>query len=138
MREIAPIDSANDARPTTRQRDFLLLTVFVLAQHGYVERAGVLLEALHLLSPANSDIHFGRSVLRFFRRDYGAALACLEELDRFDPIERFGRYRLTDRQRMRRFLKARCLYELREGARAREAVEVYLRHGETTLGGDIE
>jgi hypothetical protein len=138
MKEIAPVDSGSDARPTTRQRDFLLLTVFVLAQHGYVERAGVLLEALHLLSPPNTDILFGRAVLRFFRRDYAAALACLDELDRFDPIERFGRYRLTERQRMRRFLKARCLFELREDTRAREAVEVYLRHGEATLGDDVE
>lgn len=31
---------------------------------------------------------------------------------------------------MRRYLKARCLYELRDTAGARDAVEVYLRHGE--------
>jgi hypothetical protein len=133
MKELAPLEPPTHERPTVRQRDFLLLTAYVLAQQGYTERAAVLLEALHLLNSPSSDVFFGRAVLRFFRRDYRAALGCLEELDRFDPIERFGRYRLTERQRMRRFLKARCLYELREDARAREAVEVYLRHGESSL-----
>jgi hypothetical protein len=44
-------------------------------------------------------------------------------------VERFGSYKLTDRERMRRYIKARCLYELKERAGARDAVESYLRHG---------
>jgi len=112
-----------------QQKDFLLLSVYVQAQHGHVDKAGVLLEALYGLGEYSSEIMIGRAVLRFFKRDWAAALSCLEELDRFDPIERFGQYRLTERQRMRRYLKARCLFELDEITGAREALEVYLRHG---------
>ncbi len=118
-----------DPRPDARQRDFLLLTVFVLAQQGYIDRAGVLAEALHLLGDASAETLLARAVLRFFAGDWAAALAVLEELDTIAPIERFGSYRLDDRQRMRRYLKARCLFELGEPVRARDALEVYLRHG---------
>lgn len=112
-----------------KQRDFLLLSVFVYAQHGHVDKAGVLLESLYVLGEYSTEVMVGRAVLRFYKREWASALACLEELDRLDPMERFGRYRLTERQRMRRYLKARCLFELEERARARDAVEVYLRHG---------
>lgn len=114
---------------TDRQKDFVMLTVYVLVQQGYVARAGVLLEALYLAAGASPEVMLGRALLRFFRRDFSNALSCLEELDRIDPLERFGQYRLTERQRMRRYMKARCLYELNEDIRARDAVEVYLRHG---------
>ncbi len=117
-------------RPDARQRDFLLLTVFVLAQQGQIDRAGVLAEALHLVGDDSAEILLARAVLRFFVEDFAAALAVLEELDRLAPIERFGTYRLDERQRMRRYLKARCLYALGDAAGARDAVEVYLRHGE--------
>jgi hypothetical protein len=119
----------SEPRPDARQRDFLLLTVFVLAQQGYIDRAGVLAEALHMLGDASPETLLARAVLRFFAQDWAAALAVLDELDRLAPIERFGAYRLDDRQRMRRYLKARCLHELEDKGRARDAVEVYLRHG---------
>ena len=111
------------------ERDFLLLSAFVYAQHGHIDRAGVLIEALYGLGEYTPEVMIGRAVLRFYKKDWAGALACLEELDRLDPIERFGEYRLTDRQRMRRYVKARCLYELDERVRARDALEVYLRHG---------
>lgn len=119
----------SEPRPDARQRDFLLLTIFVLAQQGYIDRAGVLAEALHLLGDDTAETQLARAVLRFFAGDWAAALAVLDELDRVAPIERFGQYQLDERQRMRRYLKARCLYELDDRARARDAVEVYLRHG---------
>jgi hypothetical protein len=112
-----------------RKRDFLLLNVFVLAQHGYIDRAATLVEALHELGDASPEVLLARSIMRFFRADWAGALVCLDDLDRIDPLERFGRYKLDDRQRMRRYIKARCLYELGEKARARDAVEGYLRHG---------
>src|SRR5262249_1408523 len=112
-----------------RQRDFLLLSIFVLAQHGYVERAKMLAEALHVLGDSSREVMLARAVLRFFSQDWAAALACLDELDRIDPIERFGAYTMSDVQRMRRYLKARCFYELKQFPRARDVVESYLRHG---------
>jgi hypothetical protein len=113
----------------TRQRDFLLLNIFVLAQHGYIERAGVLADALHVLGDGSSEVTLARAVLRFFEQNWSSALACLDELDRIDPIEKFGSYIMSDAQRMRRYLKARCFYELKEYPRARDVVESYLRHG---------
>ncbi|MBE7200830.1 MAG: hypothetical protein INR70_23925 [Parafilimonas terrae] len=112
-----------------RQRDFLGLAVFVLAQQGYIERAGALAEALHALDDSTDSL-LVLAVLRFLSSDWAGASALLEDLDRRAPVERFGSYRLDGRQRMRRYLKARCLYELRDTEGARDAVEVYLRHGE--------
>ena len=112
-----------------RQRDFLALAIFVLAQQGFVERAGALAEALHALDNSTESL-LALAVLRFLASDWAGASALLEDLDRSAPVERCGSYRLDERQRMRRYLKARCLYELRDTAGARDAVEVYLRHGE--------
>jgi hypothetical protein len=126
------LDAQSRAQPTglsTRQRDFLLLNIFVLTQHGYIQRASVLAEALYVLGDGTPEAVLARTVLRFFSGDWSAALACLEELDRIDPIERFGPYTMNDRQRMRRYLKARCLFELHQHVPARDAVESYLRHG---------
>jgi hypothetical protein len=127
---VVPLRGAASPAPVSiRQRDFLLLTIFVLSQHGYMDRAGSLAEALYVLGDDSAEVMLARVILRFFAREWMPALTGLEELDRIDPIERFGRYTLTDRQRMRRYIKARCLYELRQTARARDAIESYLRHG---------
>jgi hypothetical protein len=127
---VVPLHGATSPAPVSiRQRDFLLLTIFVLSQHGYMDRAGTLAEALYILGDDSAEVTLARVILRFFAREWMPALTGLDELDRIDPIERFGRYTLTDRQRMRRYIKARCLYELRQTARARDAIESYLRHG---------
>jgi hypothetical protein len=112
-----------------RDRDFMLLTVFVCAQHGYFERARVLAEALYVIGDRSGDVLLARAVLRFLERQWRDALACLEELDRIDPIERFGAYTLTNPQRMRRYLRARSLYELEDRDRSSDVVDSYLRHG---------
>lgn len=116
-------------RPDARQRDFLLLTIYVLTQHGYLDRAWTLAEAMNALGDETPEALSARAVLRFLKGEWAAALACLEELDLADPIERFGRYRLSEAQRLRRYLKARCLFELDGGQPSRDAVESYLRHG---------
>jgi hypothetical protein len=115
--------------PSRRERDFLLLNIYVMAQHGYVDRAAALVDALYLMGDRSADLLLARALVRFLSSEWRRTLASLEELDRADPIERFGTYRLTDRQRMRRYVKARCLYELEEKAGARDALEIYLRHG---------
>jgi hypothetical protein len=119
-----------------KQRDFMLLYIFVLAQHGYIERAGVLAEAVYVLGDTSPEVVLARAVLDFFLEKFPAALAHLEELDRIDPIERFGAYTFSHAQRMRRYLKARCFHKLRQPIRARDVVDSYLRHG--TDGGEPE
>lgn len=118
------------SRLNSKQRDFVLVNIFVLAQHGYIERAATLAEAMYLAGEISPEVLLARAVLRFFNCEWQATLAILDDLDRLAPIERFGDYRLNDRQRMRRYLKARCLHELKDKLRARDALEVYLRHAD--------
>lgn len=127
--------SASRSVFTRRQRDFLLLNIFVLLQHGYVERAAALADAMYAAGDEGADVWLARAVLRFAAGNWREALDCLETLDRVDPIERFGAYRLSDRQRMRRYLKLRCLHEIGDHARVRDALDSYMRHGE---GGSEE
>lgn len=121
---------------SVQQRDFLLLNIFVLAQHGFIERARALAEAMHVLGDASAEVTLARAVLLFFSQDYSSALARLEELDRINPVERFGSYTLSNKERMRRYLKARCFHELKQPVRARDVIDSYLRHGaeSTNLG----
>jgi hypothetical protein len=123
------VPQAPPSEISRKERDFLLLNIFVLLQHGYVDRAGVLAEALYAIGERSTEVLFARTVLRFLKQDWSSVLICLDELDRADPVERFGSYKLTERQRMRRYLKARSLYELKAKAGARDAIETYLRHG---------
>ncbi|WAJ30509.1 hypothetical protein [Antarcticirhabdus aurantiaca] len=113
-----------------RSRDFLLLNIFVYLRHGYVTKASILAEALNRLGDDTAEVHLARAVLRYAAGAHAEALEALRELDRVDPLERFGDYRLTERQRMRRYLKLRCLHEIGETGRVRDALDSYMRHGE--------
>lgn len=128
-----PVGTERLAPLSRRQRDFLLLNIYVLTQHGYVERARVLAEAMLAGGDTSVEVHLARAVLRFADGRWREALEALDVLDRIDPIERFGSYRLNNRQRMRRYLRTRCLFELGEKARVRDALESYMRHGEAGL-----
>lgn len=112
-----------------RERDFLLLNIYVFARHGYIEQARVFADALHLMGDGTADVLLARAVTRFLMGEWAPALAALEELDRADPIERFGAYKPSLKQRMRRYLKARSLHELGMGDSAGDALDAYLRHG---------
>lgn len=112
-----------------KERDFLLLNIYVFARHGYIEHARAFADALYLMGETTADVLLARAVTRFLSNDWAASLAVLEELDRADPIERFGSYQPSPKQRMRRYLKARSLYELGMGENASDALEAYLRHG---------
>jgi len=135
MSEVIALPSERrGSRPfTRRQRDFLLLNIFVLLRHGYVERARILADAMQASGDNGVEVHLARCVLRFAERRWNEALESLEVLDRIDPIERFGSYRLNERQRMRRYIKTRCLHEIGDAARMRDALDSYLRHGDAGL-----
>lgn len=112
-----------------KERDFLLLNIYVFARHGYIEQARIFADALYLMGETSADVLLARAVTRFLGSEWAAALAVLEELDRVDPIERFGSYQPSPKQRMRRYLKARSLHELGMGDNAGDALDAYLRHG---------
>lgn len=113
-------------------RDYLLLTVFVLVQHGYYARAAAIADALALAGDGGADLAFARMVIRFLSRDWSGALHLAEDLERRDPVERFGAFQLNDRQRMRRYVRLRCLHELGETDHVRDAIAIYLRRGEAS------
>lgn len=117
------------------ERDYLLLTLFVLVQQGYVDRAAAIAEAMQVMGEDGLELHAARAVLHFLRGEWRPALACLDDYDRADPVERFGSYRLSEMQRLRRYLRARCLHELGEPAQAREAIERYLRLASDGVAG---
>ncbi|MGV8938753.1 MAG: hypothetical protein ACOH2J_16665 [Allorhizobium sp.] len=115
---------------TSRERDFLLLSIYVQLQNGYLERAAILCGALQRLGDRSADAALAAAVIAFLEANFRQTIVHLDRLDRIDPLERFGRYKLTDRQRMRRYLRTRCLFEINESARAQDALESYLRHGD--------
>ncbi|MCP8939513.1 hypothetical protein NK718_13385 [Alsobacter sp. SYSU M60028] len=112
-----------------RSREFVLLSIFILARHGETARAAALAEALRAAGDGSPQALLAVAVLRFLHADWPGVLAALADLDRTDPLERFGDYRLTDRQRLRRYLRARALHETGGPGASGEAVAIYLRGG---------
>ena len=94
-------------------------------QHGQLAKASALAEALVRSGDDSREALLAQAVITFARGDYETTLSVLSSLDRIDPIERYGKKNLTDRQRMRSYLRARSLHELGDG---RNAIDLYLRH----------
>lgn len=98
-----------DKTLSVRQRDYLLLTIFVLAQHGYFERALALVEGLAALGEDGERIRLARAVLQFLSEDYAGALAALEQMV---PAGRgASRSPPSEESRMVRYITARCYCE---------------------------
>lgn len=110
------------------ERDFLLLLVFVYLQHDMFDRAQILVEAMLEAGDGSREIVLAQAVLAFCKKDYEKTLEVLTRLDRVDPIERYAKKTLTERQRMRSYLRARSLYEL--GGDVKATLDLYVRHQE--------
>lgn len=89
------------------ERDFLLLLVFVYLQHELYERAQIIVEAMLEAGDGSRETVLAQAVLAFCEKNYEKTLEVLARLDRVDPIERYARKTLTERQRMRSYLRAR-------------------------------
>jgi hypothetical protein len=126
---------AGGPEPDAATRDYLMLLIHVYVEHGYFRRATALAEALATSGDRGIDLAFSRMVIRFLTRDWTGALAFAEDLERRDPVERFGAFELSGRQRMRRYVRLRCLHELGQHAEARDAIEIYLRRGSAAGDG---
>jgi len=122
---------------TRRQLDYLLLTMFVLSQHGHFDCLDILASALSTIGEKNPQVVAAHTIVCFIKNDWEQTLAYLEELDRIAPIERFGKYKVTDKHRMRKYLRARCLYELGDANRAKDAIASYLRYSTSQSESDI-
>jgi hypothetical protein len=110
------------------ERDFLLLLVFVYLQHDMFDRAQIIVEAMLEAGDGSREIVLAQAVLAFCKKDFEKTLEVLTRLDRVDPIERYARKTLTERQRMRSYLRARSLYEL--GGDMKATLDLYIRHQE--------
>ncbi|MEM9717317.1 MAG: hypothetical protein AAF826_12455 [Pseudomonadota bacterium] len=100
-----------------RQRDYLLMTVFVFAQHGDYVRAKQIIDGMFALGERSEKILISQAVLEFFCGNYADALRCLDDLDR---IADDGRQASQDTMRMRHYLRARCLYSSGRQAEAQD------------------
>lgn len=111
-------------------RDFVLLIIYISTQHHQYGRAYALVRAMIAQGDDSPEIHLAHAVLLFYLNDYPRALESLRHLDLIAPIERFDTRRMDARCRMRGFLKARCLHEVRsiDDDERRAALKLYLRH----------
>jgi outer membrane PBP1 activator LpoA protein len=114
------------------ERDFLLLVIYIYLQHQMNDRAQVLVEAMAEAGDSSREVVLAQAILAFMRKDYERTLEVLARLDRIDPIERYARNTLSERQRMRSYLRARSLHELGDDAAA--TVDLYIRHQERPSG----
>jgi len=95
-----------------RQRDYLMLTAFVLARHGYVERALILVEAMIALGERGERVDLARVVLKFLEKDYAGALADLDRLEDAAASQPGpSAPKSPETVRIRRYLRARCYCE---------------------------
>ena len=84
-----------------------MLTAFVLARHGYPERARILADGLLALGEDDDDVRLAGAVLRFLEKDYVGAMGGLDHLDAAP-----ARADTRETVRMRRYLRARCYCEI--------------------------
>lgn len=92
------------------QRDYLCLTAFILARHGHLDRARLLIESLLALGEEEGAILTAYAALLFMSGDYAGALV---ELDRAELAERAGDAAPLEEEeiRTRHYLRTRCLWE---------------------------
>ncbi|KZM47360.1 hypothetical protein [Labrenzia sp. OB1] len=98
---------AIDRKLTARQRDYLLLTVFVLARHHYIDRALTLVEGLLALGEDDEDILFAQVILNFLQGECSDALSGLDKLMQRDA-NATSAGRPQEKQVVQLYLRARC------------------------------
>lgn len=101
------LELVKDLKPalSDRQRDYLLVTVYVLAQNGNHIRAKQIVDGMVVLGERSERLLQCQAVLAFFAGDYAETLACLDQLDLLDRHDASA-----DVIRMRRYLRAKCYF----------------------------
>lgn len=111
---------------TPRRRDFLLLSVYIMAQNCKYNEALTMVQGMLILGECSKETLLARTTLLFLLNRFDLALESLRELDALDPLEQFGNYVRTDEQSMRHYIRARCLYTLHDADKAKDAIDIYL------------
>ncbi|EAV40749.1 hypothetical protein SIAM614_00867 [Stappia aggregata IAM 12614] len=94
-----------------KQIDYITLTIFLLARHGRIERAQILVDALYALGVRAEKTLVARIVLKFLSGNYPEALQDLEDIEqgllpRIEPAKR------KDLRRLLTYIRARCFCEM--------------------------
>lgn len=100
-----------------RQRDYLLMTVFVFTQHGDYVRAKQIIDGMLAIGERSQKLLISQAVLEFFCGNYALALLCLDDLDRMEDAKKSPD---PESKRMRQYLRARCHYSSGRQAEAQD------------------
>ena len=113
------MELVTDIKPhlQSRQRDYLLMTVYMLAEHGDYTRAKQIIDGMLALGERSEMILTSQAVLEFFCGNYAMALRCLDDLDRTTGGQKTP---AKDEIRMRQYLRARCYYSSGREAEAQD------------------
>ncbi|QUS54374.1 hypothetical protein [Pseudovibrio brasiliensis] len=110
----------------SRQRDFLLLSVYIMTQNCKYAEALTMVQGMMVMEDDSKEVLLARTILLFLLNRFDLALESLRELDLLDPLEQFGNYTRSDEQSMRHYIRARCLYTLHDADKAKDAIDIYL------------
>ncbi|QFT33966.1 hypothetical protein FIV00_25950 [Labrenzia sp. THAF82] len=94
-----------------RQVDYITLLIFLLARHGKIDRARVLVDALIALGVRGEKTLVARIILKFLSADYQEALQELEDVED-GLLPRIASAKRNDLRRTLTYIRARCCCEL--------------------------
>lgn len=94
-----------------RQIDYVTLTVFLLARHGRIGHARVLVDTLFALGVRGEKTLVARIVLKFLSANYPEALQDLEDFED-DLLPMVEPTKRNDLRRLLIYIRARCCCEL--------------------------
>ncbi|MEL6683370.1 MAG: hypothetical protein AAFQ09_12120 [Pseudomonadota bacterium] len=98
-----------------QHHDYLLMTVYVFAQHADYDRAKQIIDGMLALGLRSGQVLISQAVLEFFSGNFDGTLRCLDKMEKHDAD--ITKHTL-ERDRMLRFLRARCLYAIGQEAKA--------------------
>ena len=116
---------------TARERSYMMLAIFVRAQHLQFAAAERLADAMLALGEDGPDLRFARAVILFRQDRHADVLAELRRLDSIDPADGTAAAKSGERSRFRSYMRAKSCYALTgtlddEG---RASLDFYLRRG---------
>jgi hypothetical protein len=114
-----------------REMDYALLAVLVRVQHLRRDEALVLLDGLIALGMKGPEVLLARAVVELGLERFEDLLETIRTLDRLDPPEASGGRRISEKVRVRSYMKARAIFALtgKLDAEGKASLDFYLRQG---------
>ena len=121
-------DQDYDQLLSVLEKDYLLLTLFVMAYHGYFDKALTLVRAIRASGDNSEEIAIAEAIIHFVHKDYSSALGLLDTVDEKNFIVKRGKVKPdtvpSERGHMLAYVKARCLHELGRKSEAGDLLDV--------------